>query len=77
MTLCTRDETFGGHLEQGNIIFSLAEIVISYLEGVKLKRILDEATQQNFLKVVDNYEHFSDQEESTSLQEVEQLMKDK
>lgn len=55
MVLCDKDRAFGGHLEPGCRILSLAEIVIMRLEGVKLARRLDPTTGQKLLQAVRAY----------------------
>ncbi len=55
LALCTPSESFGGHLEPGNVIFSLAEIAIAKVAGMRLKRMRDETTGQRLLGVVESY----------------------
>jgi len=55
MVLCDKARAFGGHLEPGCRILSLAEIVIMRLDGVKLARQLDPVTGQKLLQVVASY----------------------
>lgn len=75
VSLCTPSESFGGHLEKGNIIFSLAEVVIAGLEDLQLKRMRDPVTQQRLLQVVDSYDGLPDEEEGESLHDVSHRMK--
>ncbi|MBI4609423.1 MAG: DNA-binding protein [Candidatus Rokubacteria bacterium] len=55
VVLCDKKGAFGGHLEPGCRILSLAEIVIMRIEGVKLARRLDPATGQKLLQAVRAY----------------------
>lgn len=55
MVLCDKDRAFGGHLEPGCRILSLAEIVLMRLDGVKLARRLDPTTGQKLLQAVRAY----------------------
>ena len=55
MVLCDKDRAFGGHLEPGCRVLSLAEIAIMRLDGVKLARQLDTVTGQKLLQVVPSY----------------------
>lgn len=55
LVLCDKDRAFGGHLEPGCRILSLAEIVIMRLDGVKLARRLDPLTGQKLLQAVRAY----------------------
>jgi predicted DNA-binding protein with PD1-like motif len=49
MVLCDKDHAFGGHLERGCTILSLAEIAIMRVDGVKLARRIDPTTGQRLL----------------------------
>jgi predicted DNA-binding protein with PD1-like motif len=55
MVLCNRFRAFGGHLEPGCVVLSLAEIVIMRVDGVKLARRLDPGTGQKLLQAVRAY----------------------
>ena len=55
LVLCDKNRAFGGHLEPGCRILSLAEIVIMRLDGVKLARRLDPLTGQKLLQAVRAY----------------------
>ncbi len=74
VALCTPTESFGGHLEAGNLIFSLAEVAIAKVEGMNLKRMRDGVTQQRLLQVVESYEGLPE-EEGGSLHDVAHRMK--
>ena len=75
VALCTPTESFGGHLEAGNIIFSLAEIAFAKIEGMNLKRMRDEVTQQRLLQAVQSYEGLPEEDEGGSLHDVVHRMK--
>ena len=65
VTLCDRRGAFGGHLEEGCRVLSLAEIAILKLERLKMKRMLDPGTGQKLLQIVDRYDgQVADQEGS-------------
>ena len=65
LTLCDRRGAFGGHLEEGCRVLSLAEIAILKLGRLKMKRVLDPTTGQKLLQVVRRYDgHAPDQEGS-------------
>lgn len=70
VSYCTKSESFGGHLEKGNIIFSLAEVAIAEVDGFKLKRMRDDVTGQRLLQVVESYEGLLDEDEGGSLSDV-------
>jgi predicted DNA-binding protein with PD1-like motif len=55
IVLCDRSRAFGGHLEPGCRVLSLAEIAIMRVEGVKLARRLDRTTGQKLLEAVRSY----------------------
>ena len=55
MTLCDRRRAFGGHLEEGCRVLSLAEIALK-LGRLKMKRTLDPNTGQKLLQVVHRYD---------------------
>lgn len=55
MVLCDKRQAFGGHLEAGCRVLSLAEIAIMRVDGVKLRRQLDPSTGQKLLQSVRTY----------------------
>ena len=55
IVLCDKTRAFGGHLESGCRVLSLAEIAIMRVDGVKLARRLDPATGQKLLQVVTSH----------------------
>lgn len=55
VVLCDRNRAFGGHLEEGCRVLSLAEIVLMRMDGVKLARRLDRTTGQKLLESVRAY----------------------
>lgn len=55
VVLCDRDRAFGGHLEPGCRVQSLAEIAILRLHGVRLARLLDRTTGQKLLQALRAY----------------------
>lgn len=55
MVLCDQRRAFGGHLEPGCRVLSLAEIAIMRVDGVKLARRLDPSTGQKLLESVRAY----------------------
>lgn len=56
VVLCDRDRAFGGHLEEGCRVLSLAEIVLMRVDGVRLARKIDPATGQKLLQSVRTYD---------------------
>lgn len=70
VSYCTKTESFGGHLEAGNTIFSLAEVAIAEVQGFNLKRMRDDVTKQRLLQVVESYEGLPEEEEGGSLHDV-------
>jgi predicted DNA-binding protein with PD1-like motif len=56
LTLSDRRGAFGGHLEEGCRVLSLAEIAILKLGRLKMKRTLDPTTGQKLLQVVSRYD---------------------
>ena len=56
LTLCDRRRAFGGHLEEGCRVLSLAEIALLKLGRLKMKRTLDPTTGQKLLRVVSRYD---------------------
>jgi hypothetical protein len=55
IVLCDRRGAFGGHLEEGCRILSLAEIALMRVDGVKMARRVDTTTGQKLLEAVDRY----------------------
>lgn len=55
VVLADRRGAFGGHLEPGCRVLSLAEIALMRVEGVRLARRLDPATGQKLLESVRAY----------------------
>jgi predicted DNA-binding protein with PD1-like motif len=55
MALCDRTRAFGGHLEPGCRILSLAEIAIMRVDGLKLARRIDPTTGQRLLTSLRRY----------------------
>jgi hypothetical protein len=55
LVLCKRGGAFGGHLERGCRVLSLAEIALMRVDGVKLARRLDPTTGQKLLQAVRAY----------------------
>ena len=55
LTLCDQRRAFGGHLEEGCGVLSLAEIALLKLGRLKMKRTLDPKTGQKLLQVVRRY----------------------
>ena len=55
LVLCDRRAAFGGHLEPGCRVLSLAEIALMRVDGVKLARRLDPTTGQKLLQSVTSY----------------------
>ena len=73
LTLCDRRGAFGGHLEEGCRVLSLAEIAILKLGRLKMKRTLDPATGQKLLQIVTRY-HGKDVDQEGSLVTVEKRL---
>lgn len=55
LVLSDKNQAFGGHLEKGCRILSLAEIALMRVSGIKLARIVDETTGQKLLQSVAKY----------------------
>lgn len=55
VVLCDKKGAFGGHLEPGCRVLSLAEIALMRVDGVKLARRLDPTTGQKLLQAVRTY----------------------
>lgn len=56
LTLSDRTRAFGGHLEEGCRVLSLAEIAVLKLGGLRMRRMLDPTTGQKLLQVVARYD---------------------
>jgi predicted DNA-binding protein with PD1-like motif len=55
LVLSDRNQAFGGHLEQGCRVLSLAEIALMRVSGIKLARLVDSTTGQKLLQKVRAY----------------------
>lgn len=55
IVLCDRTWAFGGHLERGCRVLSLAEIALMRITGIKLARLIDATTGQRLLQSVRTY----------------------
>ena len=55
LVLSDKNQAFGGHLERGCRVLSLAEIVLMRVAGIKLARIVDSTTGQKLLQSVLTY----------------------
>lgn len=55
LVLTDKKQAFGGHLEQGCRVLSLAEIVLMRVTGIKLARLVDDTTGQRLLQKVQAY----------------------
>ena len=67
VVLCDRRGAFGGHLERGCRVLSLAEIALMRVDGVKLARRLDAATGQKLLQSVRAYSRTGGPDQEGSL----------
>lgn len=67
IVLCDRTRAFGGHLERGCRVLSLAEIALMRVTGIKLARLLDAATGQRLLQSVRAYPRRDDSAGEDSL----------
>ena len=67
LVLSDRKQAFGGHLEQGCRILSLAEIVLMRVTGIKLARLVDSTTGQKLLQSVREYPRLKGSAEEVSL----------
>ena len=59
LVLSDRNRAFGGHLERGCRILSLAEIALMRVTGIKLARLVDSTTGQRLLQSVRAYPRHS------------------
>jgi predicted DNA-binding protein with PD1-like motif len=55
LVLSDRNRAFGGHLERGCRVLSLAEIALMRVGGIKLARLVDATTGQRLLQSVRAY----------------------
>jgi predicted DNA-binding protein with PD1-like motif len=55
LVLSDRNAAFGGHLEPGCKVLSLAEIALMRVDGIKLARLVDATTGQKLLQSVRRY----------------------
>ncbi len=55
LVLSDKNRAFGGHLEPGCRILSLAEIALMRVDGIKLARLVDATTGQKLLQSVKRY----------------------
>lgn len=67
IVLSDRKQAFGGHLERGCRILSLAEIALMRVAGLKLARLVDETTGQKLLHRVHAYPRAPSSAEEDSL----------
>jgi len=67
LVLTDRKQAFGGHLEKGCRVLSLAEIVLMRVTGIKLARLIDDTTGQRLLQKVQAYPRVSEPEQEGSL----------
>lgn len=67
IVLSDRNQAFGGHLERGCRILSLAEIALMRVRGIKLARLVDETTGQKLLQSVRAYPRSTGSEDEGSL----------
>jgi uncharacterized protein len=70
IVLSDRNQAFGGHLERGCRILSLAEIALMRVTGIKLARLLDATTGQRLLQSVRAYPRRTDAADEGSLHTV-------
>ena len=67
LVLSDRNQAFGGHLEQGCRVLSLAEIALMRVAGIKLARLVDVTTGQKLLQSVRAYPRRNESAEEGSL----------
>ncbi|KPK55081.1 MAG: hypothetical protein AMJ63_00455 [Myxococcales bacterium SG8_38_1] len=67
LVLSDRNRAFGGHLEKGCRILSLAEIALMRVSGIKLARLVDSTTGQKLLQSVRAYPRIDASTEEGSL----------
>ena len=64
LVLTDQNQAFGGHLEEGCRVLSLAEIALMRVSGIKLARLVDDTTGQRLLQQVRAYPPSTEQEGS-------------
>lgn len=74
LVLSDRNRAFGGHLERGCRILSLAEIALMRVTGIKLARLVDATTGQRLLQSVRAYPRSTGSDEDGSLHVVASRM---
>lgn len=67
LVLSDRNQAFGGHLERGCRVLSLAEIALMRVTGIKLARLVDTTTGQKLLRSVRAYPRRNDAAEQDGL----------
>ena len=67
LVLSDRNQAFGGHLERGCRVLSLAEIALMRVTGIKLARLVDATTGQKLLQSVRAYPRRNDSAGEDSL----------
>ena len=67
LVLTDRNRAFGGHLERGCRVLSLAEIALMRVAGIKLARVVDATTGQKLLQKVRAYPRDSGAAQEVSL----------
>ena len=65
LVLSDRNQAFGGHLERGCRVLSLAEIALMRVSGIKLARLVDATTGQKLLQKVRAYPRDNGAEEGS------------
>lgn len=74
IVLCDKTRAFGGHLEPGCRILSLAEIALMRVDGIKLARRVDSTTGQKLLQQVPRYARDGRADQEMSLMTVTRRM---
>ena len=67
LVLTDRNQAFGGHLEKGCRVLSLAEIALMRVTGIKLARLVDDSTGQRLLQKVQAYPRVLEAQQEGSL----------
>jgi predicted DNA-binding protein with PD1-like motif len=67
LVLSDRNRAFGGHLERGCRVLSLAEIALMRVSGIKLARLVDATTGQRLLQSVRAYPRRTEADQQDSL----------
>ena len=67
LVLSDRNRAFGGHLERGCRVLSLAEIALMRVTGIKLARLVDSTTGQKLLESVRAYPQSNEADQEASL----------